>query len=612
MSEVSFSYSIGSPNSKSSTSEQLWSFNSVEVFPCSAGTVTLLDTRSNKGLLVQAEVAQALSHCSQFRSIDSHLEHILAAIPPLRDTPDDARNILNGIKEAGFLESNASAWRRITHDAITHKPTSAKLFILTCDRAEALERLLSNLSTLELDPEIEGVWIIDDSKQSASVALNADIIASHRERLPVPLAHIDPIAQQTLIDYIGDAVPEAKASTSFLLDKNEWPNSATYGRARNLALALSVGYRAVILDDDILLNAVAPPVQQRALRFGSPGDREAKFYETREDLMRHALELDTNPLTLVLQNLGQTLGHLATQQLSSAQELEGWDGSSLSRYHSFSPVMLTQCGTWGDPGTSDGNWLFFLPSQNIRSLLAAKVDLQQLLAANSCWFGYRGPTLTSYGVMAAVTGLDHRNTLPPYFPIGRGEDLLFGVMLQRMYPDSVVLNHGWAIRHEPVESRIDRANLSPLLVRPGVHDLAEWLGQEPRDQWGISPENRLSKLSGDILTLAEMTAQSLETLVASQLTSRQSNLLNQCMKHLEALHTIEETANKRLWEDFLSKTQQALIDSIQSEERTPVTNALQRAGERDLVELRSIGERYGLAVAQWPHICAAAKTFAIS
>ena len=612
MTEVSFSYSIDQPNLKPSQTEQLWSFNSVEILPCSVGAVTLLDTRSNKGLLVQSEVAQALSHCSQFRTLDSHLDNIFSAMPPLRDTPDDARNILNGIKEAGFFESSDAAWQRITHEATTYKPTSAKLFVLTCDRPEALERLLGNLSTLDLDPAIEGVWIIDDSKHEASVSLNANIIASHKDSLPVPIAHIEPVAQQALVEHIDGLVPECKSSTAFLLDAKKWPNSPTYGRARNFALALSVGYRAVILDDDILLSAVAPPVQQRGLRLGTPGDRETKFYDSREDLMLHALEMGSNPLTLMLQNLGQTLGSLATRQLSSDRDLAGWDGSSLSRYHSHSPVTLTQCGTWGDPGTTDGNWLFFLPSQNIQALLTADADIQKLLTANSCWYGYRGPTLNSYGVMAAVTGLDHHMTLPPYFPAGRGEDLLFGVMLERVHPDSLVLSEGWAIRHEPIESRVDRAKLSPLLVRPGLQTLADWLGHEPRDQWGRSPENRLKMLSEEVLSLCNMGTDSLERLVGTQLASKQSNLLNRCVQHLEALHATEETPNKKLWADFLSETQQALLNAIQNEESTPVASALQRAGIQELAGIRSIGEGFGSAIADWPHICSAAKTFSVT
>ena len=198
-------------------------------------------------------------------------------MPPLRDTPDDARNILNGIKEAGFLESSASAWDRITQDTRAIKSTAARVFILTCDRPEALERLLSDLNTKEINSAIESIWIIDDSKQSASIDVNAEIIAAATAHLSVPITHVDHAIQEELLNHIGSAAPEVRESASFLLDKSEWGSAATYGRARNLALALSVGFRAVILDDDILLSAVAPPVQQRTLRLGSPGDREAKF-----------------------------------------------------------------------------------------------------------------------------------------------------------------------------------------------------------------------------------------------------------------------------------------------------------------------------------------------
>lgn len=577
--------------------------------PCATGTVTLLDTRTNKGLLVQNEVAQALSHCSEFRSLDTHFDNILTALPVLKENPDDARNVLNGIKDAGFLESSTSAWRRITHDARANEPAAARVFILTCDRPEALERLLKDLNSKEIDSAIESIWVIDDSQQSASSDVNAEIIAAATAQLSVPITHVDRAIQGKLLDHIGSAAPEVRESASFLLAKSEWGTAATYGRARNLALALSVGFRAVILDDDILLSAVAPPVQQRALRLGSPGDREAKFYENREQLTRHALDMGENPLTLVLQNLGQSLGALSTKQLNSAQDLAGWDGELLKRYHSRSPVMLTQCGTWGDPGTSDGNWLFFLPSQNINTLLASQADLKELLAANSCWYGYRGPTLTSYGVMAAVTGLDHQNILPPYFPAGRGEDLLFGIMLQRIHPDAVVYNEGWSIKHEPVDTRAGRTNLTPLSANPCLLTLADWLGHEPRDQWGLSPEHRLKKMSEEIIALSAMNADSLETLVGTQLASKQSSLLRRCMAHIEALSALEETPNKKVWANFLSETQGSLVTAIQSEERTPVASALQQHNGADLGRVRSFGGRFGKAIADWPQICSAANAF---
>ena len=114
--------------------------------------------------------------------------------------------------------------------------------------------------------------------------------------------------------------------------------------------------------------------------------------------------------------------------------------------------------------------------------------------------------------MAAVTGLDHRALLPPYLPAGRGEDILFGIMLQRLHPESAVWNEGWAIRHEPTDERKGRGELTPLSVTPAISLLADWLGREPRDQWGLSTRQRLLGLAEQIRRLASMESDSLEAL----------------------------------------------------------------------------------------------------
>ena len=77
----------------------------------------------------------------------------------------------------------------------------------------------------------------------------------------------------------------------------------------------------------------------------------------------------------------------------------------------------------------------------------------------------------------------------------------------------------------------------------------------------------------------------------------------------DSLTTVEETPNKKIWANFLAETQQALVNAIQSEERTPVAATLQKSGDMDLDDVRSIGERFGKAIADWPQICSAAKAF---
>lgn len=609
MTDFNFSYTISAANARSDTQAPLWSFNSVKLLPFDANTTALHNTRTNQGLLVQAEVAHALSLCKPFRSLDAHLENILAAMPPLRDKPEDARNILHYVKNEGFLESNTDAWQRLTNEVAHHHNSPSRLFILTCDRAEALARILENMVQIELDTSIESIWIIDDSRKQASLEENASIISSLSDKFSVPAHHVDKLLQRELVDHLIGTLPEHAPDISFLLDSSEWISAATYGRARNLALLLSVGYRAVILDDDIILQAIAPPSTGRQLKLGSPSDREAQFYKDHDHLMQHALDMGGDPVTLMLRNVGQTLGGLAKNRLSGPADLREWDGDALSRHDSQSRILLNQCGTWGDSGIDDGSWIFFLPDPSINSLLKAEHGLNDLLLKNSCWFGYRGETLSKYGVMSAVTGLDHRNLLPPYFPAGRGEDLLFGIMLQRIHPNSLVLSEGWSVHHKPIESRLGRAEMTPLTVFPGLHTLTDWLGREPDDQWGLDPQRRMKTLANDVHNLCEMDREGLEQLAGAQLASKRINLLTKCAIHMKQLQMDDATPNQQIWTEFLSETQKNLVDALQSSEIHPITATLEKRANADWSSLRRMGGKFASSLGAWPQICAAAKSF---
>ena len=609
MSDFNISYSIGSLPSAAGGQAPLWSFNSVKVLPCMGNTVTLHNSRNNQGMLVQSEVAHALSFCAPFRSMDAHLEQILAAMPPLRDNPEDVRNILTGIRDAGFLESAETAWQRLTADITPHESAPARVFILTCDRPAALDRLLNNMCDLAMDPAIESLWIIDDSKQPTSQEQNAKIIADMADRLTVPVQHVDDELQRSLCDHLMRATPQHQASLSFLLDAERWLGMPTYGRARNMALLLSVGYRALVLDDDIVLQAIAPPRAARGLRLATAGDREAEFYESQDALAQHALDSGHHPLAHMLGNVGKTVGDLVHTSLSGPADLVGWNGKVLAGYSADSPVLLNQCGSWGDPGTGDGSWIFFLPEPSIKSLMASGRSVEQLLSARANWIGYRGPTLSAYGTLSQLTGFDHRALLPPYFPAGRGEDVLFGIMLQRMHPESLVLSEGWAIRHEPLETRVERGQLAPLNAAPNLQTLADWLGREPEDEKGLTPERRLLSVSDDVRKLSEMNQGALERLVGEQLASKRTSLLARCTKHLEQAAGMETTTNLTTWSEFLSQTQAGLIEALQNPEPTPLSSLLPKTSVQDIEALRTLGDQLACAIAAWPEVCEAAKSF---
>ena len=359
------------------------------------------------------------------------------------------------------------------------------------------------------------------------------------------------------------------------------------------------------MDDDILPVAMTPPLPPQSLTFETPRACEAVFYSSATEMQQQELVADFNPLSAMLRSLGQSLGQVLTAELSGASMLKGVDGRLTTSFSAESQVHLSQCGTWGDPGTADGGWAFFQSEGSIERLLDSSSEPSEVLAARNSWLGYRGSTIGSYGTLSQLTGLDHRALLPPYLPAGRGEDILFGIMLKRLHPESIVLSEGWAVPHYPVNDRSSRGQLSPVSVSASMMTLADWLGRAPRDEVGLSPKMRLLMIADEIDRLAGMTALALESVVKSELLSKRASLLALCIENIDTLTRLGNLPGAPAWSTFLEQSRDHLLSQIQSSEPRPVAEALKHASS-DMETLRQIGADFAEAIKDWPTICDAA------
>ena len=612
MTDINFSYSLGTQTARTPEPEALWSCHGIQIIPGPDETVVLFNAKKGSRLLVQPEVARALEHCFRFDTMNGHLRHLLDAMPPLREQPENALQILEAVRDADIFESADEAWQRLTASADIASPLEngpARLFILTCDRPETLLRLLGALQDQELPQQIESLFVIDDSRHSDSAASNANIIESAQTDMSIPIHHVDMKARAALISHLKANLPEAnRDSIDILLSRSYWGTAPTYGLARNLALLLSVNYRALVMDDDILPQALAPPLPTADLTFGTSNAREAVFYKSAQDMQQDALPAEFSPLTAMLKSLGQPLSHLLNAKLSGASALKEMDSRLTTSFEAASRVHLSQCGTWGDTGTGDSGWVFFLSAPSIQRLLQLGESIEASLSTRAGWMGYRGDTIDTYGVMSAITGLNHHVLLPPYLPAGRSEDLLFGVMLQRLHPESAVFNEGWAVPHSPIEDRAHRNQLPPLSVSASIASLIDWLGRPPRDEAGISPETRLGMLADEINRLSEMSLEALESIVQRELLSKRASLLDRCMDHLDAISGLDDLPGTPRWQTFLEQSRDNLVSQIQSQEPHPVADALAHA-KSDIETLRRRGSDFAKAMKAWPEICKAASKF---
>ena len=564
-------------------------------------------------MIVQPDVAEALRLCSRFRTLAAHTRHIVDSFPELQEHAEHTLQTLTSLADAGLFESSEACWERLTSSESTAQSTApCRVFILTCDRPAALNRLLSGLREFPLPDAVEGIWIIDDSRQPENTQENRSIIEVQSENAKVPVVHVDPEVREDLIQHLKTALPDHRENIEWLLERSVWGTAPTYGIARNLALLLSVGKHALVLDDDIIPQAIAPPLSSTGLRFGTANEREAIFYASREALTQHALPLPESPLAMMLASLGESLASLLTRHLAGHEAISGFDGEMLDRHHGGSRALLTLCGSWGDPGTAQGNWISNLPKASIEKLLREHSTLATILSARSHWMGYRGPVLSQYGTLSQLTGIDHTSLLPPYLPAGRGEDVLFGIMLQRLHPESAVWNEGWAIRHEPQEERAERGELAPLSVKPELSMLADWLGREPRDQWGLSPEQRLTGLAEEVRRLAGMETDAIETLIQQELVSKRTALLNRCMKHSSDTKEMSELPGVGDWQQFLGDSRDQLVNELQTAEPNLLNVSDDAEGSKKAPNskvFRDHGASFAKALEAWPQLCESATTF---
>ena len=599
MTEVNFS---GQPITQgSSLDDCLWSFHGVDRYAGPAGTAVLHKHRGDHRCLVQADVADALALCGPYRTLSAHTRNIIGQFPELAQHTEHTEKTLLSLAKAGLFESSAVTWQRLTEKpSDTAAVASCRLFVLTCDRPNALERLLSSLTNRSIPSEIESVWVIDDSRQPENHTANLGVVETVAPNSSVPLIHFGASLRADLIGNLKTALPESEGNIDWLLSAGSWGEIPTYGIARNLALLLSVGKRALVLDDDIILDAIAPPLSPQTLRIGHANDREAVFYTSREALDRHALFYQDSPLALMLSSLGHPLADLLPNHLTDDRGLAGANGHLMDHLSGQSIARVTQCGSWGDPGTANSNWIFHLPENSINKLMEAKESLAGTLSARASWFGCRGPVLSQYGTLSQLTGLDHTVLLPPYLPAGRGEDILFGILMQRLHPESAVWNEGWAIRHHPLENRADRAKLSAISVVPSSSLLADSLGHEPPGQDGLTASARLNAIAHQVQQLTELNLSSLEDLVRQGLISKRSQLLTQCMEKIARLENRPEQTGKREWQLFLETSRDKLVSEITESEEAPLTEALTRGTLGTVSALRQHGKQFAEALRIWP------------
>lgn len=592
-------------NPQAAAPSGLYAFAECEPVDMRNGGVLLIDKYGDGQLLAAPAVAQAMRSCRVFRTIDEHVEVLTSTIPQLAGQHADVRNVLNMVGDAGLLVSAESVCERINAEVaapVDLPPT--RVFVITCDRPRAVERLLESMLHAGNLTRHEELFLIDDSRSPENARQNRELAEKFNVTCPRNMHYVGATEQKLLMDKLISELPGHEAGIRFLVDRGRWSEQVSHGLARNLCLLLSVGRRAIVLDDDVICAAVESPHKTGSLQFGDL-PRQVEFYQSEQDILQRTSRADFDPLSGLAEclglSIGQAMAKLSGEPLTPAM-LHGASSAYLSQWTAESPVLVTQSGTMGDPGTVGTEWIYTLDANSARRLSQHPGGLEGALSTRHYWMGQPRPMFSKLSVISQATGLDNSHLLPPYFPVFRGEDYLFGSMTEYMHPQSAVLEYDWSVPHFPLEQRSSEAQPAPQDGRGKINP-SKFVTDRTRYEPGVTAETRLKNLAVIARELSEMTDRGLLSLYRTEVAENQGTELARLSAYLQ-----DGSIRPPAWQDWLQQSINNISTSMQNPAAITDMKFLPdgaTAGEV-LAEFRNLAGDYALALSAWADIRQAA------
>lgn len=613
---ISYSYQTGSPtpatrdvSAKPKTPDgPLYAFMDCERVSLQSGGVLLIHKLSDAQLIVAPEVSVALASCAIFQTLAKHVEVLTTTIPQLAGQTADVTKVLEMVRDAGLLTTAEEVCKRIYPEdvAAAIDLPRTRVFIITCDRPAAVQRLVQSMLFAGNLSRHEELFLIDDSRNPDNAESNRQLVEQFNLTSPRDMRYMGASQQEQLLNALIDELPQSEAGIRFLIDRNRWADKQSYGLARTLCLLLSVDSRAIVMDDDVICASVASPYKSEGIAFGDTA-REMEFYASEQDILGRTEKTEVDPLNGHAQCLGlsmaQAMNKLGTNKLD-AKDLQGANAAFLSQWSADSEVIITQSGTMGDPGTPATDWIYTIDATSAQRLLASQDGLEGALTNRHYWMGQPRPIFTKMAVISQVTGLDNSKLLPPYFPVFRGEDYLFGAMVEYLHPQSTVLEYDWCVPHFPIEPRTGSVDSKPLTGKGGINP-SKYITDHTLYEFGVGAATRMSGLTQLVRELSETSDDGLLTRYRVEVAESQSSTAKRLTAKLQ-----EDIARTQVWQDYLQQSLNNVAGAMGTKAKLEDIADIPEGYEEQAIldEFRAYSGEFAVALGSWEAIRGAAKT----
>lgn len=479
----------------------------------SLGGVTVAITGTG-GRAVEKEAATILDCCSGIRSED---ELVSEAAARTGVGPERMRVAIGELHRCGLLrelrfQPGASAARAPDEISV--------VAVVTADRPRYLARCLEDMrKACERHCTWPEVLVVDNSVHDSSESRN--VVAQFRRRWAGNAYYVGRAEAARLPTLLGGS-PDGRRMVKFSMTPGE------IGCGRNVAMALTLGRTVLMIDDDIRWIPWRPPGYTASARLAAHRDpRVCEFFESRHAStdVREDTSIDLLAEHNQLLRLDLTEWGLATRTSEELRPLcrhlvDMVTGTTRGR------VRATFSGLAGD----SARYCPFRLLSAVGGIEDALADPQQLATAMTfreirC-VARHAVAVHDAHCMSYCMALDLGDVVPPFAPLGRGEDSVFGVLMSYIDPSALNGHVPVGILHDsPRESRYPNGWM-PSGVETRIADVTiGCLGRIAQLVTGPSPAERMRAVGRALQALIDVShAEFLSLLVGAATDVRSSHV----------------------------------------------------------------------------------------
>jgi hypothetical protein len=583
------------------------------IVPLGADRAVLCRLGDHHRMVVSCTTAKILHSCQELRTLEQHANKARKRALPNSGSAEkssiDFHKEISNLIANGFIVQESSLPFAAPPDRSCEEGIR-DVAIVTNNRPQKLREAMTSIidNTRERSEPVT-VTVYDDSPAADGYNEVVDMLRALKNRLQYSIRYSDRNNRLRYASLLSKESGVDKKILDFALNGPNW-GVLTTGANRNSALLDLAGCQFVLCDDDIRARIVRSSSMCSGVTLSSRMHPVTTVvHDDFNTALSAAVFHDADVLAIHQKYLGKQIHKcilpLSDHLVHSDCAPEFWQ----SVLDGNGRISATQMGIIGNSGQSSPSWVLSVTGSERKAMV---LDEQAYRLARQSKYVTRIADVftisSSSFCMAYALGLNNQDSLPPFFPIGRNSDGVFGVALRVNDPHRFIGHLPFGVVHEnPDNTPYSSDAIWHDSTRVRISDIAMTILRQPRSV-GICENTAPNYVSlGErFIDIAQLDDDDL----AESLNRTALDMFSQRMARYEWLLN-KFRHEPALWAEDIEKAQEHILCAA-SDRYSGLPCDLGTDDPRNCIQrAREVFTAYGSLLQAWPTLRSTAQALAV-